>query len=64
VTSGGIARAGFGAPGRRTILKRTSPMRPPGALEVSVVMPCLNEAETVGACIEKASRAMRDHGIV
>ena len=29
-------------------------------LEVSVVMPCLNEAETVGTCIEKARRALRE----
>jgi len=27
-------------------------------VEVSVVMPCLNEAETLGACIEKARRAL------
>jgi len=28
-------------------------------VEVSVVMPCLNEAETLGACVEKAQRAFR-----
>lgn len=33
-------------------------------LELSVVMPCLNEADTLAACIEKAQRAMREHGIV
>jgi glycosyltransferase involved in cell wall biosynthesis len=33
------------------------------AIEISVVMPCLNEAETLGACIEKAQRALRDSGI-
>src|SRR5918999_250052 len=32
-------------------------------LEVSVVMPCLNEAETLASCIEKAQRALRDHRI-
>lgn len=31
--------------------------------EISVVMPCLNEAETLGLCIEKAQRTFRDHGI-
>ncbi len=31
--------------------------------EVSVVMPCLNEADTLGTCIEKAQQAMREHGI-
>lgn len=28
--------------------------------EVSVVIPCLNEAETLGRCIEKARRALRE----
>ena len=31
--------------------------------EVSIVMPCLNEADTLAACIEKARRALRDNGI-
>ena len=32
--------------------------------EVSVVMPCLNEADTLATCIEKAIRALADHNIV
>ena len=32
-------------------------------VELSVVMPCLNEADTLGTCIEKAQRALREHGI-
>jgi glycosyltransferase involved in cell wall biosynthesis len=32
-------------------------------VEVSVVMPCLNEAETLGSCIEKAQRALRQSAI-
>ena len=32
-------------------------------VEVSVVMPCLNEAETLGACIGKALRALSEAGI-
>jgi glycosyltransferase involved in cell wall biosynthesis len=32
-------------------------------LELSVVMPCLNEADTLATCIEKAQRAMREHHI-
>jgi glycosyltransferase involved in cell wall biosynthesis len=32
-------------------------------LELSVVLPCLNEAETVGACVEKAMRALREGDI-
>ena len=35
-----------------------------GELELSVVMPCLNEAETLGTCLQKAQQAMADHGIV
>lgn len=31
--------------------------------ELSVVMPCLNESETVGICVEKALRAMRESEI-
>ena len=31
--------------------------------EVSVVIPCLNEAETLASCIEKAHTAMREAGI-
>ncbi|HXM20887.1 MAG TPA: glycosyltransferase family 2 protein [Terriglobales bacterium] len=33
-------------------------------LELSVVMPCLNESETLEACIKKAQRALRAHHIV
>jgi glycosyltransferase involved in cell wall biosynthesis len=36
--------------------------RLPG-LELSVVMPCLNEAETLGACIRKATQALDESGI-
>jgi glycosyltransferase involved in cell wall biosynthesis len=32
-------------------------------LELSVVLPCLNEADTVAACIRKAKRAMYEHQI-
>jgi glycosyltransferase involved in cell wall biosynthesis len=28
-------------------------------IEVSVVIPCLNEADTIGVCVEKAQRALR-----
>jgi glycosyltransferase involved in cell wall biosynthesis len=31
--------------------------------ELSVVMPCLNEADTIAVCVEKAQRALREHGI-
>src|SRR2546426_6655701 len=32
-------------------------------VEVSIVMPCLNEADTVATCIEKAQQAIREHEI-
>ena len=32
-------------------------------LELSVVIPCLNEAETLGTCISKANSAIAEHGI-
>jgi glycosyltransferase involved in cell wall biosynthesis len=32
-------------------------------LEVSVVMPCLNEADTLETCIKKAQRALHEHHI-
>lgn len=33
------------------------------APELSIVMPCLNEAETLEACVLKAQRALREHHI-
>jgi glycosyltransferase involved in cell wall biosynthesis len=35
----------------------------PISVEVSVVMPCLNEADTLATCIDKAQRALREHAI-
>ena len=32
-------------------------------LELSVVMPCLNEAETVGRCVRKALATLQEAGI-
>jgi len=31
--------------------------------ELSVVIPCLNEADTIGICISKAQRSMREHRV-
>jgi hypothetical protein len=36
---------------------------PPTGVEVSVVMPCLNEAETVAICVQKAISFLLLHGI-
>jgi hypothetical protein len=40
-----------------------SPSEDAPELELSVVMPCLNEAETLEACIAKAFRSLRDHEV-
>ena len=39
------------------------PVSDPREIEVSVVMPCLNEAESVGVCVEKAWKALNEMGI-
>ena len=33
------------------------------AVEISVVLPCLNEAETLEACIREAQQGIRDAGV-
>lgn len=43
--------------------KPRDPVRDDTELELSVVMPCLNEKDTVGTCVEKAMTALRTHGI-
>ena len=35
----------------------------PPPLELTVVMPCLNEAETLAVCVDKALAALRENGI-
>ena len=32
-------------------------------LELSILMPCLNEAETIKACVAQAVAALKDEGI-
>lgn len=34
-----------------------------GEIEVSVVMPCLNEEQTIGECVKKALDALRKYGV-
>jgi glycosyltransferase involved in cell wall biosynthesis len=36
---------------------------PPQAVEISIVMPCLNEADTLAVCIRKALASIEEHGI-
>src|SRR5687767_10333450 len=33
-------------------------------VELSVVMPCLNEADTLEICLQKTKRAMSAHGVL
>ncbi len=35
----------------------------PEEIELSVVIPCLNEADTIGACVQAAQSAIRENGI-
>ena len=43
--------------------RRQAGHRPPTAIEVSILMPCLNEAETLAACIRKALSAIDKHDL-
>ena len=49
-----------------SVAQRTRPQddpTTPAAVEVSIVMPCLNEAETLGNCIRKARQAIAQDGL-
>jgi glycosyltransferase involved in cell wall biosynthesis len=39
------------------------PQAQPGAIELTILMPCLNEAETIGVCVWKAKRYLAKAGI-
>lgn len=38
-------------------------MRPPPKRSLTILMPCLNEAETIGVCVSKAKRFLDESGI-
>src|SRR5271163_908619 len=42
---------------------RDEPIDSPAEVELSVVIPCLNEAQTLAGCVQKAQRAIRDNHI-
>jgi hypothetical protein len=46
-----------------TLVESSAPQPSPAGLEVSVVMPCLNEARTVGTCVGKAVAALEKLGV-
>lgn len=46
--------------------RTAAPAEEPAAvdgIELSIVMPCLNEADTLATCVQKAMRSLREHGI-
>ncbi|MBV8972254.1 MAG: glycosyltransferase family 2 protein [Sphingomonadaceae bacterium] len=45
------------------VLERVETRDAAGVIELSIVMPCLNEAETLGVCIEKANRFLSESGV-
>jgi glycosyltransferase involved in cell wall biosynthesis len=47
-------------PSTEALMQRSVPHEP---IELSVVMPCLNEHETVGVCVRKAIASLRQAGI-
>ncbi len=75
MTSEVLEQAEYGVVSRRTseTVAVTFPMQPMEAssqpqsgheaVEVSVVMPCLNEAETLATCIAKARRCLEENGV-
>jgi glycosyltransferase involved in cell wall biosynthesis len=54
------------ASGRRavdSVIGAITPDSEPELPEVSIVIPCLNEAETLGRCIDRAASSLREHKI-
>jgi glycosyltransferase involved in cell wall biosynthesis len=60
IVSQNYSRAGEGEVQSRSESKSITPDAVP---EVSVVIPCLNEADTLAICIDKATRAFQSHNI-
>ena len=44
-------------------IRLTEPLVAPRDVEISIVMPCLNEADTIGTCVRKAMETLRRHRI-
>ncbi len=49
--------------GNLAAIATEGPHRAAGELELTVVMPCLNESETVAICVTKAMRWLHEHGV-
>lgn len=51
-------------PVRKPITERTPrAVQAPAEIELTIVMPCLNEAETIGVCVKKAKAFLAAHGL-
>src|ERR1019366_976138 len=48
---------------RQMPLKKSSTANEQESIEMSVVIPCLNEADTLAGCVSKAQRVIRENGI-
>jgi glycosyltransferase involved in cell wall biosynthesis len=44
-------------------MNNLSSAQPSGPIELSIVMPCLNESDTVGICVRKAMAWLKDNGV-
>ncbi len=42
---------------------QSQPPQPAEEIELSIVMPCLNEAETIGVCVKKAKAFLTEHDL-
>src|SRR5437016_4193725 len=51
------------SPKNQNTIMSSSAVGPAPALELSVIMPCLNEARTLGECIKQAQKAIADHNL-
>ena len=49
--------------GNLAAIATEGPQRRAGEVELTVVLPCLNEAETVAVCVGKAKRFLHDGGV-
>jgi Glycosyl transferase family 2 len=52
------------APALKKLPVRSQPPVAAPEVELSIVMPCLNEAETLAVCVKKAKAFLADHGLV
>lgn len=49
--------------GATTAETKLQPDRSSEAVELTILMPCLNEAETIGVCVQKAMRYLEQNGV-